>query len=304
MEMNKRTIIFAAALVSAAIFTACNSKTSLQLEKEYILFSDTLSVNPVMSGEGYSFNVPVTSTVTKNYDRTIAVEVIDEGSTAIEGVNYRLGSNTVVIPAGKLSANVEVFPAYDTFSDVDTLSFNLKLVVPQDQKWDMYGDMHKVSMVKKCPFSIETFSGYSIVTSLFLYQYPGPNTSFERLVKTYVVEGEDNTILMKDWLFDGYDIKIKLEPSDPMNPVVTMTPGQVVSDEASVFGQILGDNRIKIEASAFYPSYFNSCQKFVALWIRAYVDNMSVPVGTVGHFYNIIQWISDEEAEKLQREGL
>ena len=91
---------------------------------------------------------------------------------------------------------------------------------------------------------------------------------------------------------------------DSMNPVVTMTPGQVVSDEASVFGQILGDNRIKIEASAFYPSYFNSCQKFVALWIRAYVDNMSVPVGTVGHFYNIIQWISDEEAEKLQREGL
>ena len=29
---------------------------------------------------------------------------------------------------------------------------------------------------------------------------------------------------------------------------------------------------------------------------------MGVNVGTVGHFYNIIEWVSDEEAERLQRE--
>ena len=30
--------------------------------------------------------------------------------------------------------------------------------------------------------------------------------------------------------------------------------------------------------------------------------NMGVNMGLVGHFYNIIEWVSDEEAERLQRE--
>jgi len=40
----------------------------------------------------------------------------------------------------------------------------------------------------------------------------------------------------------------------------------------------------------------------VALWIKVHVEDMGVNVGTVGHFYNIIEWVSDEEAERLQRE--
>jgi hypothetical protein len=35
-----------------------------------------------------------------------------------------------------------------------------------------------------------------------------------------------------------------------------------------------------------------------------YVENLGVSVGTVGHFYNIMEWISDEEAELLMKEGL
>ena len=51
-----------------------------------------------------------------------------------------------------------------------------------------------------------------------------------------------------------------------------------------------------------YDSYFNSCQKYVTLWIKVHVENMGENVGLVGHFYNIIEWVSDEEADRLQRE--
>ena len=61
------------------------------------MFADTLSTNMVFPDEAY-FSIPVASTVACDYDRTFAVEVIDQGSNAIEGYHYRLKSNTITIP--------------------------------------------------------------------------------------------------------------------------------------------------------------------------------------------------------------
>ena len=81
-----------------------------------------------------------------------------------------------------------------------------------------------------------------------------------------------------------------------------MPEDQLLSDELSVFGQVNGDNRILGTSSPAYISYFNTCQSFVALWLRAYVYDLSTLVGYVGDFYNILEWVSDEEADRLQRE--
>ena len=36
-----------------------------------------------------------------------------------------------------------------------------------------------------------------------------------------------------------------------------------------------------------------------------YVEDLGSAVGTVGHFYNIMEWVSDEEADRLrQQEGM
>jgi hypothetical protein len=35
-----------------------------------------------------------------------------------------------------------------------------------------------------------------------------------------------------------------------------------------------------------------------------YVENLGEMIGTVGHYYNILEWVSDEEAERLQKEGM
>jgi hypothetical protein len=38
--------------------------------------------------------------------------------------------------------------------------------------------------------------------------------------------------------------------------------------------------------------------------LNVYVYDLGDPIGTVGQFYNVLEWVSDEEAERLQREGM
>ena len=139
--------------------TACQQDNVRSLGREYIMFQDTLSLHAVVEDQE-SFTVPVTSTVACDYDRTIAVEIIDSDSDAIEGRDYRLASNTIVIPAGELRTDVVVYPDYDKFETNDTISFKLKLVMPEQLRMDIYGDETKVSMFRVCPFDINSFTGW------------------------------------------------------------------------------------------------------------------------------------------------
>ena len=85
-------------------------------------------------------------------------------------------------------------------------------------------------------------------------------------------------------------------------PYVTMDEGQVASDEGSFFGQTHGDDKILVKASQYYDSIYYPCGSYLYIWTEMYVENLGSPVGSVGHFYNIMEWISDEEAERLKRE--
>ena len=146
-------IILAIAVVAG--FVACNEQYTTYNDKEYLMFSDSLSTNMVLA-DGTPFKVQVSSTVARNFDRTYAVEVVDKGSNAIEGYHYRLGSNTITIPAGKLSTEVEVYGNYENIEPADSLGFTLKLVMHEDLKWGMYpnSDQTKVVMYKSCPLDI------------------------------------------------------------------------------------------------------------------------------------------------------
>lgn len=291
--------------VAALLAVACDEEYVTYSDAEYVMFAEQQSTNMVLLDQEY-FSVPVASTVACNYDRTFGVEVIDNGSNAIEGKHYRLLSNSVTIPAGKLAADVKVAGIYENIEPTDSLGFVLKLVMPEQLKFNLYedSDQTKVVMYKSCPFDRNNFTGWCVLTSLLLRDYPGDNVSYQRLIRTEPHPSEDKTVILRSCFYDGYDVTITFNPEDPANPLVTMDKDQVISDEASVFGQILGDNKILTTHSRYYPSYFNSCQRFVELWNQVYVENLGETIGTVGHYYNILEWISDEEAERLQREGM
>lgn len=302
--MRRITTLLFAAGMTGLLATGCNSDSKTYTDAEYIMFTDTLSTNMVFPDEAY-FSVPIASTVACDYDRTFAVEVIDQGSNAIEGYHYRLKSNTITIKAGERTANVEVAGYYDHIQDTDSLGFKLHLLIPDQTRWNLYADndQTKVVLYKGCNYDLDTFCGWCVVTSMLLYDYPSAlDQNYQRLIYTEKHPTEPNTIILHDFLYNGYDVTMKLPDEDPNETVVEMDEDQVLSDEQTVFGQINADNKILGTVSPYYDSYYNTCQKFVALWLYVYLKNIGTMVGTVGHYYNVLEWVSLEEAVRLKTE--
>jgi hypothetical protein len=290
------------ALVAAAALSSCHERYVTYDDAEYVMFADTLQTYPVQQDVEY-FSIPVVSTVKRDYDRTFGVEIIDKGSNAIENVHYRLKSNTVTIKAGETRADVLVHGIYNNIEASDSLGFQLRLVMNDELEMPLYGKDTKAVLMKVCPFDINNFTGYCVFTSMFLYDY-SITGSYQRLVYTEKHPTQENTIICRNWLNDGYDIRMTFHPEDPMRPLISIEEGQVASDEGSFFGTTHGDDKILVRTSAMNDSMFFTCGSYLYLWAEIYVENLGAPVGTVGHFYNIMEWISDEEAERLKREGM
>ena len=299
--MKKILNIFMAVAIVAGV-VSCKEHYITYNDAEYLIFSDTLSTNAVLA-DGEPFKVAVSSTVTRNYDRTYAVEVIDKGNNAIENVHYRLESNTVTIKAGENRADVKVHGYYDNIEATDSLGFELQLVMNSELVMPLYGKSTKAVLMKSCPFDINNFTGYCVLTSMFLYNYSATG-AYQKLVYTEKHPTQDNMIICRNWINDGYDVTMTFNASDPMKPLVTMDRDQVASDEGSFFGTAHGDNKILVTNSSYYDSIFYPCGSYLYIWTEMYVENLGATVGTVGHFYNIMEWISDEEAERLMREGM
>lgn len=303
----KRTIYILSALALAAV--GCQESRTHYSDAEYVMFADTMRVE-MIGEQSQTFTVPVASTVACDYDRNFGVEIIDSKSKAIEGLHYRLESNTVTIKAGERVGNLTVKANYDQLEPADTLNIALKLVMPEAVKWDMYGDQTNVKMVKSCSWTIEDFTGWCVVTSTFVYYYPGFNTSMQRLIYTEKHPTEENTIILHNFLYDGYDVTIRLDGEDPAHPDITMDDDQVLSDEHSVFGTQHGDNHILVGSNPILKSFFNACQSFATLYFTVYVEDMGELIGYVTDpsdpqtCTNIMEWISDEEADYLDRDGL
>lgn len=296
----KHILRYIAIPLLAVLSAACQERYVTYDDAEYVMFADTMATYPVQKDVEY-FSIPVVSTVVRDYDRTFGVEVIDKGSNAIENRHYRLQSNTVTIKAGETRADVLVHGFYDNIEATDSIGFTLQLVMNDKLEMPLYGRQAKAVLMKSCPFDINSFTGYCVLTSMFLYDY-SITGSYQRLVYTEKHPTEENMIICRNWINDGYDVTMRFNTADPMKPFVTMDPDQVASDEGSFFGTAHGDDKILVTNSALYDSVFYPCGSYLYLWVEVYVENLGVPVGTVGHFYNIMEWISDEEAERLMRE--
>lgn len=305
----KKLIIGCMAVVAILIgFAGCDQDKVLYNGANYLMFSDTLYQYPVQETNEV-FNVPVSATRAADHDRTFAVEIIDKESNAIEGKHYKLLSNTVTIKAGELAANVEVQGIYENIGKTDSLGFALHLIIPENEQWDLYeykGTEAKVVMQKSCPFDINNFTGYCKVTSTLFssdyYQALSPNVDL-RLIKSEVVEGEENTIVLHGLYYDGYDTKIKFNRKNILEPLIEMEK-QVVGTTSLLFGTNYGDGNLQLTQPTGYVSYFNTCLNFVFQYVTLSVDNKDgTPFGVVDTYANIIEWIDDKEAEKLKEQG-
>ncbi len=279
----------------------CEQDKTLYKGPNYLMFSDTHYHYHVQESNEI-FNVPVSATVPVGYDRTLAVEIIDKESNAVEGKHYKLLSNTVTIKAGELAANIEVQGMYDNIAIADSLGFALRLVIPQSEQWDLYGTEAKVVMQKSCPFDVNNFSGWCLVTSTFL-QSDYMNKVGQRLIKSSVAEDEENTVILHGLYLDGYDTRISFNRKDLLEPLVEMDK-QICGTTGEIFGNIIGDGNFQMLQSANYISYYNTCQKFVFQYVTLGADMADGSFNALGTYINLMEWISEAEAEKLKEQGL
>jgi hypothetical protein len=230
----------------------------------------------------------------------VAVEVIDKHSNAIEGIHYAIESNTVTIKAGELTGSLRIKGIAENLSVDYDPEVMLHLIADDKYHWDLYGgDTTRVVLRKVCPFDINAFSGYAMITSTFLYNYVG---SYNRLIKTEVDSTEENTIIMKDFYYDGYDVKLRFTTDDPLNPLIEMDDQPLVTT-GEAFGTVYGDGMLHIYQPTNYVSYYSACEKFIYQYITLWVPGMAAGTNTVGTFIHAIEWISDDEARILQNQG-
>ena len=285
--------------VTMAALNSCEERYVTYTGAEYVMFADTLNIYPVQADKE-SFSIPVVSTVKRDYDRTFGVEVIDKTSNAIERKHYSIESNTVTIKAGETRADVRVRGHFDNIGEADSLGFTLQLVMDDNLVMPLYGKQTKAVLMKTGPFDIEKFTGYCVLSSMFLQQYD-MNGNYNRLVFTEKHPTMKNTIICRNWLKDGYDVTMTFNDSDALLPIVSMEKNQVAADQGSFFGTVYGEwgDKLLVTSSNLAQSIFYPLGGYLYIWTEISVEEF----GVVGHFYNVMQWISDEEADRLKREG-
>ena len=273
---------------------ACKREYPTYEGDNYIMFSAESHDLGILDSEEW-FSIPITATRSVDHDLIIGVEVVAERSNAIEGLHYTLESNTLRIAAGELNTSLRIKGNPENIALTDSLGVALRLVIDKESVWDEYGIDTEVHLHKCCPVKLDMFTGYAKLTSSWIMQYMGADA---RLVTTRLSTDEENTIIVNDMFYDGYDVSLKLHTDDRLNPVVEME-SQTIGTTGEAFGTIYGNGKLEMTMPTGYASYYGSCEKFLVLYSTMFVDG----VGTVGTYVNILEWISEDEAERIKREG-
>ena len=286
--------IFYGGIVLLGLLAGCQAEKTTYEGPDYILFSADSHTLGILDSEEW-FEIPISATRTANEERTIGVEVVAAESSAIEGLHYILESNTLTIPKGELTTAVRIKGLAENIDINSMLSIKLRLVIDPELVWDAYGIESEVQLQRCCPFDINNFTGYAKITSTWTMQYMNAEA---RLVRTERDPEDKSAIIVKDMFYDGYDIRLRLNSDDRLNPTVELAE-QVLGTTGEAFGTIYGNGKLMMAEPTGYTSYYGTCENFLVLYSMMYVDG----VGVVGTYVNIFEWISDLEAERIMREG-
>lgn len=281
------------ALVSFMLLS-CQSEQPTYQGPNFIMFSSESHTLGILSEEEW-FEIPISASRSADYDRNVGVEVIISESSAIEDMHYVLESHTATIKAGELATAVRLRGIPEAISPNTSVDIKLSLVLDEKDIFEEYSTSTTVTLQRCCEFDINNFAGYAVLTSTWSMQYMNTDA---RLVHTHL-DTEEGIIVIEDMFYEGYDIRVKLHTEDRLNPLATLCGPQVLGTTGEAFGTIYGNGKLMTDASMGNVSYYSTCESFLLLYTVMYVDE----VGTVGNYINILEWVSDDEAERIMREG-
>lgn len=285
----KQYILGIVALITAAFALAgCQEDTITYEGPDHVMFADSTQIIAITDSTTWH-DIMIGTTQTADHDRNYGVEVVAKETNAIEGVQFTLESNTVTIKAGERATAVRIKGNYGKMVDTDSIGVTLRLV-NKDQTWDMYGDKTKITLQKVGTLTPAFNTGYCRVTSQYFNDYMKPTT--ERIIK---VENDKaaNTFILKNFFYNGCDIKIHFNTDNVLEPLVEADADQILGTTAEAFGTQYGDTYVRMRLAPTYTSFYNVLQHYAILYTTIYVKGR----GTVGTYLNVLEWISKEEAE-------
>ena len=88
-----------------------------------------------------------------------------------------------------------------------------------------------------------------------------------------------------------------------LQPIVEMEE-QICGTTGEAFNTIHGDDKLRLNQPTAYTSFYSTNDNFVFQYVTMSVNNRDGSLyGVVGTFANVIEWISEAEAEKLKEQG-
>lgn len=277
------------------LLLGCKAEPTIVEGDDIVAFSTRNHTFGILDSEEW-FEIPIEATQAANYNRNVGVEVIAAESSAIEGRHFELESHTVTIKEGKKSAAVRIKGIPSTIAPNTSLTLKLKLILNNDEKAQR-GTEAVVTLQRCCDFDINNFAGYAVVTSQWSMEYMNRDS---HLVHTHVDKKEENVIVIEDFFYEGCDIRVKLNSEDRLNPTAELYGAQVIGSTGEAFGTIYGNGKLMCDNVEGYLSYYSTCENFLVIYTLMYVEE----VGMVGAYVNILEWVSDDEAERIMREGI
>lgn len=281
----------------ALLLLACKSEQPPHESPNYITFTEKTMTIGVVDNEEW-FEIPITATHKMSEDCNIGVEVIASESSAVEDLHFVIESHTLKIKAGKQATSLRIKGIADAITPNIPLEVKLRLIVDDENMSNRNSSVISIQLQRCCPFDINNFEGYAVLTSTWSMQYMNTDS---HLVHTHVDENEEGVIVIEDMFYEDYDIRVRLYDNDRLTPIAMLCGTQVVGSTGEAFGTIYGNGKLMIgSAPTEYISYYSTCENFLLLYSEMFVEE----VGTVGYFGHILEWISDDEAERIMREGL
>jgi hypothetical protein len=290
-----KPLLAAFGMLLLTAMVGCEREHTTYDGESYIMFSSERHDLGVMDSEEW-FEIPITATQATDHDRNVGVEVIAARSSAIYGMHYTIESTTVTIPAGKTNGTLRIKGYPEAIGISEMLGITLNLVIEEEEISQEHGTETEVYLHKCCPLDMNTFTGYAVLTSTWTMQFMNTEST---LVKTHLDTTMPNTIVVESMYYEGYDIRLTLNNDNRLEPLIEMPKAQVVGSTGEAFGTIYGNGKLMMVQSEESVSYYSPCEGFLLQYVTMYVEE----VGTVGNFAHVLEWISDDEAERIMREG-
>ncbi|NRA91840.1 MAG: hypothetical protein HRU26_03995, partial [Psychroserpens sp.] len=198
--MKKTVLLLTAVVLSAFMFSCDEDDTRNVYDSGEVTYFTETAGNLFVTIDNPSTMIEVVTTTTSAAARTFNIEVDTDASTATEGVDFSLPSNTVTIPAGSYFGSFEVAGIFDGALETgSTLVLNLT-----GGSTAIFDNSFSLGIFKLCESDLGGM--YSVTTTYGFHDFlPDFSTNTMDMAVDPVI-GAEGTYFVQDFsggLYDG-----------------------------------------------------------------------------------------------------